>query len=236
MFAAGPVLFVFAMTRPVPTVEEQLARLGHAPAVEAAADAPVEYAVDLPFDLRDPEPAPVERPAAAPSKPAPALAVAVAEASVALAVADEGAGTGAGPWEGPAGPVKAARPAKGKRRSCDKAHPHVRVGDDGVVEIDRSLVEEYTADLSSFMELGYSRPYDEEGVHGWFISGFSCASPVAKAGFQRGDVLLSVNGRKTRTWVGVYVLYQKLKHKDAFEVALVRKGEPLTLRFRVVPG
>ena len=30
------------------------------------------------------------------------------------------------------------------------------------------------------------------------------------------------------------MLYQRLKNKDDFEVELVRKGEPVTLRFRVV--
>ncbi len=131
---------------------------------------------------------------------------------------------------------KAGAVTKKRRKPsrCLDPHPHVREGTDGVVEVDRALVEEYTRNLESFMKLGYSRPYDEDGVKGWYISGFSCTSPVHKAGFRRGDVLLTVNGKKTRTWVGVFLMYQKLKKKDDFEVALVRKGQPMTLSFRVV--
>lgn len=144
--------------------------------------------------------------------------------------------TGAGDGAAPKVASRGRRPGKrsGKSKQCDKPHPQIHPGGDGIVEIDRSLVDEYTRNLESFMKLGYSRPFDEEGVEGWYISGFSCASPVAKAGFKRGDVLLTVNGKKTRSWVGVFMLYQRLKNKDDFEVELVRKGEPVTLRFRVV--
>ncbi|MEQ1501246.1 MAG: hypothetical protein ABMB14_03405 [Myxococcota bacterium] len=144
-----------------------------------------------------------------------------------------GAGDGAG-----APPPKTAKPSRsGKaQKKCTDPHPHVRVGRDGVVEIDRSLVDEYTKNLESFMSLGYSKPYDDDGLKGWYIGGFSCTSPVNKAGFRRGDVLLSVNGKNTRSWVGVYLLYQKLKNRSDFEVELVRKGEPVKLHFRVVSG
>lgn len=123
----------------------------------------------------------------------------------------------------------------GRRKSCEQPHPNIHPRDgEAVVDIDRALVDEYTKNLESFMQLGYSRPYDEDGLEGWYISGFSCTSPVAKAGFQRGDVLLRVNGKKTRSWVGVFLLYQRLKNKEDFEVDLVRKGAPLTLKFHVV--
>lgn len=125
---------------------------------------------------------------------------------------------------------------KGTRSSCKEPHPNVREGTDGVMEVDRSLVEYYTASLSRFMELGYSEPFNKDGTKGFYIGGFGCKSPVYKAGLRRGDVLLRVNGQKTRTWVGVFFLYKKLKNKDVFEVELIRKGSdtPQTLTFRVV--
>lgn len=151
----------------------------------------------------------------------------------------EGTGNGDGAGPGLAGKGEAAKskPAKRKRPSgCSRPHPNIREGADGVMEIDRSLVEKYTKNLETFMRLGFSRPHDEGDLRGWYISGFSCVSVVHKAGFRRGDVLLSVNGKKTRSWVGVFMMYQKLKNKEAFEVELVRKGEPMRLRFRVVDG
>ncbi len=122
-----------------------------------------------------------------------------------------------------------------RREKCSEPHPHVRQGRDGIVEVDRSYVESVTKNLKTFMQLGYSHPHREDGVKGWYISGFGCTSPVHKAGFRRRDVVLTVNGRKTRTWPQVFLVYQSLKNQDAFEVALLRKGEPQTLRFRVVP-
>jgi hypothetical protein len=125
---------------------------------------------------------------------------------------------------------------KGRRAACSEPHPNVREGADGIMEIDRSLVDYYTESLGRFMELGYSEPFNKEGTKGFYIGGFGCRSPVYKAGLRRGDVLLRVNGQKTRTWVGVFFLYKKLKNKDHFEVELIRKGSdtPQTLHFRVV--
>ncbi|MCB9688785.1 MAG: PDZ domain-containing protein [Alphaproteobacteria bacterium] len=191
----------------------------------------------------DPEPVipPRESAPASPAKAggsAPELEVVGGRRAVRRAEGVAGMGTGdaTGDGEGRAKAAPASKPSKGKRRNCDKPHPNVHTGNDGIVEIDRALVDHYTRNLERFMELGYSRPYDEGDVHGWYVSGFSCNSPVSKAGFQRGDVLLSVNGKKTRTWVGVFMTYQKLKNKDDFTVQIVRKGEPVTLRFRVVEG
>ncbi|MCA9493278.1 MAG: PDZ domain-containing protein [Myxococcales bacterium] len=204
----------------------------------AETDAAAEPTVDP-----DPEPliAPREdAPDAKPGGSAPEQVIEVEggtrRARRAQGVAGMGTGDASGDGEGHAKAAPASKPSKGKRRNCNKPHPNVHTGEDGVTEIDRALVEHYTRNLERFMELGYSRPYDEGDVHGWYVSGFSCTSPVSKAGFQRGDVLLSVNGKKTRTWVGVFMTYQKLKKKDEFTVQIVRKGEPVTLRFRVIEG
>jgi hypothetical protein len=255
-WVAGPLLLLGALAMPNPTVEERLLELGFADLLDEE-DEGDERVIDLPAlfsqlqplsDHEAPEGEPTP-PSATPELPpvphpsetagsagaAPELAVAASEGAPAAAVGGEGDGSVWGPL--PGNGRSGARTSKGRRpRSCDKPNPNIRTGADGLLEIDRSLVDHYTENLNSFMTLGYSRPYDEGQVHGWYISGFGCGSPVAKAGFKRGDVVLSVNGRKTRTWVGVFMLYQKLKNRDDFVVELVRGGEPVTLRFRVVPG
>jgi hypothetical protein len=168
----------------------------------------------------------------APSAEAPPLPVAE-EGAPAPAPGAEGARTVRPGVKAPLAKSGAQRKGKNKL-DCTKPHANVREGEDGVVEIDRSLVDEYTQNLQTFMTLGFSRPYDEEGIKGWYISGFNCTSPVHKAGFRRGDVLLEVNGKNTRSWIGVFLLYQKLKNQADFEIKLVRKGQATTLRFRVV--
>ncbi len=131
--------------------------------------------------------------------------------------------------------IRRSPTAKKKRRQrCSKEWPEIRELADGSYEIDQSLVDHYTQNLETFLELGWSKPYQtDSGERGWYVSGFSCNSPLYAGGLRRGDVLLTVNGKKTRTWVQVYFLYQRLKSKEEFEIALLRKGEPVTLLVRL---
>ncbi len=147
----------------------------------------------------------------------------------------EGAGVGDGKGDG-RGHATVKRRRRARSAKCAKPHPNVKEGPDGVVEVDRSLVRYYTKSLERFMELGYSEPYKRNGVKGFYIGGFGCTSPVYKAGFRRGDMLITVNGKKTRTWVGVFLLYKKLRKQTDFEVLLMRRGDdtPRKMHFRVV--
>jgi hypothetical protein len=199
---------------------------------------PLPVVIDEPADAPEPEEPQASPPPAPPAPATPILPSSADGPPLAVVTPSESSGPDLASVEPhpPRAHVGAPRKGKPAKRICDEPNPHVRTGPDGVVEIDRSLVDAYTDNLESFMRLGYSEPYDEDGVKGWYISGFGCGSPVYKAGFRRADVLLSVNGKPTRSWVGVFFLYQKLKNREDFEVALVRKGEPMTLRFRVVSG
>lgn len=213
------------------------APLPSAPLEVRARYVPLVVEIEDEVEPAEEEPAPAPDPGPPPASAVEVISVAAADAPpapTAEAVPAATAGQGRGGL-GVGRSLPGRRPTR-RARDCAAPHPHVRVAGDGIVEIDRSLVDEYTASLDAFMRLGYSRPYDEEGVKGWYIAGFGCTSPVYKAGFRRADVLLSVNGRNTRSWVGVYLLYQRLKNREDFEVSVLRGGKPLTLQFRVVPG
>lgn len=197
---------------------------------QAEAELVVEAAADLPEAPSDADP--TDGTDAGPASEAGAAAAAEAENGTVAGEGDAGAGD-ARKTVRPAGRGAAAKARR--QKICDTPHPNVHPRD-GFVDIDRSLVDTYTKNLESFMKLGYSRPYDENGIRGWYIAGFGCSSPVHKAGFRRGDVLLSVNGKNTRSWVGVFMLYQKLKSKRDFDIQIVRRGAPVTLKFHIVPG
>jgi len=167
------------------------------------------------------------------------------EADASAGTEGGGEGTGSGDGEGTGvgdgtGSGKGHATVKRRRRArsakCAKPHPNVNEGSDGIVEVDRSLVQYYTKSLERFMELGYSEPYERNDVKGFYIGGFGCTSPMYKAGFRRGDMLITVNGKKTRTWVGVFLLYKKLRKQTDFEVLLMRRGDdtPRKMHFRVV--
>ncbi|MEN0064149.1 MAG: hypothetical protein AAGA48_18510 [Myxococcota bacterium] len=197
---------------------------------------------DVEGELIEEEEEAVEEPVAeAPPEPTPeatGTAKGTDEGSGGDDAAVEGKGTATLAKGGKAGAAKPRPRARRRRRpaKCQLPHPHIRKGDDGIMEIDRSFVRAMTKNLKTFMSLGYSRPYREDGVKGWYISGFGCASPVFKAGFRRKDVLLTVNGKNTRTVTGVFLLYMKLKKQSDFEVRLLRRGKRRTLKFRVVPS
>jgi len=124
--------------------------------------------------------------------------------------------------------------SKGKRGRCRKSNPDIHPQADGSYEVNRSLVEHYTSSLKNFNSLGWSGPYNENGERGWKIGGFGCNSPLHFAGLRRGDIVKSVNGKKTNTWLQVFGAYRKLKHKDDFVIALVRRGETIELRYRLI--
>lgn len=215
---AGTVRMFLPLVEPEP--EEEVAP-------EAEVAAPVRN--DAPPDAGDapPDAGPVV-------EEGPAAPVDGPEGQQVAGEGEAGEGTGAKTVR-PATPGRSGGGKARRQKACDNPHPNIHPHD-GMVDIDRSLVDKYTKNLETFMSLGYSHPYDEGGVHGWYIGGFSCTSPVHKAGFRRGDVLLSVNGKNTRSWIGVYLLYQKLKNKQDFDIQVVRKGAPVTLKFRIIPG
>ena len=141
---------------------------------------------------------------------------------------------------GVASDVATPQPRKKRRyksKRCQVVWPQITLADDGVYEVDVALIDHYTRNINAFIKLGFSKPWEKEetGQQGWYVSGFSCTSPLYAGGLRRGDVLLTVNGKKTRSYVQVYFLYQKLKHNKEFEVELLRKGKaPTTLNYRIV--
>jgi hypothetical protein len=124
--------------------------------------------------------------------------------------------------------------SRGKRGRCRTSNPDIHPKTDGTFDVNRSLVEHYTSSLKNFNSLGWSGPHNEDGERGWKIGGFGCNSPLHFAGLRRGDIVKTVNGKKTNTWLQVFGAYQRLKHKDDFVIAVVRRGEPLELRYHLI--
>jgi len=130
--------------------------------------------------------------------------------------------------------AKLGTSSKGRRARCKKTSADVEPMDDGSFEVNRTIVEHYTHSLKNFNSLGWSGPYNENGQRGWKIGGFGCNSPLHFAGLRRGDIVKTVNGKKTNTWLQVFGVYTKLKHHDDFVVAVVRRGELIHLRYRLI--
>ncbi len=130
-------------------------------------------------------------------------------------------------------PKVTPRTRRGSKRDCGGAHDQVRKTGKASWHIDRSLVKYYTASVKRFNSLGYSRAYDEGGHKGWYITGFSCASPVYKGGLRPRDVILSVNGKPTSTALQMFGLWTRWARHSDFDVKVLRRGKVITLRYQI---
>jgi hypothetical protein len=124
--------------------------------------------------------------------------------------------------------------SRARGSSCHKKYKGVEEDGGDHWTVDREIVDYYTASIARFNSLGWSGPHSADDLKGWKIGGFDCNSPLHFAGLRRGDIVLRVNGKPTRTWLQVFGAYTKLRKKAEIEVQLVRRGEHHTLRYTLV--
>ena len=64
------------------------------------------------------------------------------------------------------------------------------------------------------------------------------AAAYAHHGWSSYDAkkVLTVNGKKTNNMMQIFLLYSKVKAQKTFEVEILRKGRPVTLRYEIVKG
>lgn len=123
-------------------------------------------------------------------------------------------------------------PKKAKKtRDCGGPHEDIAKVDDDKWTIERSLVRYYTSTIPRFNSLGWSRAHDEDGQKGWYISGFSCKSPLYKGGLRPRDVVQSVNGKPTNTMLQIFGAYTRMGTTKNFEVKVLRRGKVVTLNY-----
>lgn len=159
----------------------------------------------------------------------------------ALALVGEVVGGEAGTADGESRVVRrvdvregSGRRGRARKGKCDVEWPQIVAVGDRAWQVDRRLVEYYGSSIARLDSLGWSGRHSEEGEQGWKIGGFGCNSPLHHAGLRRGDIIRSVNGRPTKNLVQVFNTWRKLKRYDDFEVVVLRRGETLKLRYRLI--
>ncbi len=128
----------------------------------------------------------------------------------------------------------AVREGKRRKVNCDKTSPDITPTGEFRWALERSAIEYHTASIERLNALGWSKAYDENGQKGIYVSGFGCLSDPYLSGFRRGDVVQSVNGKKTNNFLQVWFTWQKVKKQDHFEVVVLRQGKRLVLTYDVV--
>ena len=71
------------------------------------------------------------------------------------------------------------------------------------------------------------------GPNGVKIVSVDRGSIAQRLGIAPGDTLRSVNGRKLSSTEDMSLVYEALKNETSFEVRVLRKGKPKTLRYEI---
>lgn len=143
-------------------------------------------------------------------------------------------------------PARGLRGGKGGAQAKAKSAPKgpkcvdptpgiVQVSEDEF-EIDAAIVAHYAHDLVEASKLAYvSWAYnDAEEIIGFKVRRIRCGSPLWQAGLRNGDVITAINGRTITTIPQALKAYRKFKKKDNFRLEVLRKGETLNYRYKLV--
>ncbi len=158
------------------------------------------------------------------ARPGPALPI--AEGAKGWLVAGEGGSASVG--------EAVHRPRRSKR--CLEPDTRIVNLDATEWQVERSILAEYTKSIPALNTLGWvSRHEGDDGrVDGLIVRGIKCGSPLHAGGLRSGDVVQRVNGKQVKSLLGGVALYAKQHKRELFVVEVERKGQPLSLVYRVI--
>ncbi len=235
--AAALCLGVFA----VPVGAVLSPRVPVVPTTTAAPEAPARTVVyrpapapePAPAPAPEPEPEPEPEPTPAPVAAAPAPAPA-APVPAAPAPAPAPAAVAAAPPPPPAAPSPTRRR---RRRSCAPDTSQVARLADHKWSVERDLIDHYAKHIDlAYRELArvdWAR--DPEGqIIGFEVQRIRCGSVLRAVGFEKGDVITSINNKRIRSVAGALRAYVALRVRRRLDVRVRRaSGEEVRLRYRL---
>ncbi len=102
--------------------------------------------------------------------------------------------------------------------------------------VEREWVESYVRHPERALELGrVAWQRDETGeVVGFRIARVRCASPLRALGLRRGDVIVSIGGRRVDSYRDAVRVLRRFHRRDHLRVRVLRGGRRLVLAYRLV--
>lgn len=97
--------------------------------------------------------------------------------------------------------------------------------------IDRDALSRQLNDLNSILSQVVIRPVEVEGGSGFQLASIRRGSLPEKLGFNRGDIITSINGVPVGSPEDLVNLYQQLGQLDSANVEIQRQGRPVALTF-----
>ena len=80
-------------------------------------------------------------------------------------------------------------------------------------------------------------PSDKEGAGravGIRVGGCTCNNVAGQAGLKNGDVIQAVNGKPVKSVAGAVWLYLRMKGKEDITLTVVRRGQEMSLNYKLV--
>lgn len=105
---------------------------------------------------------------------------------------------------------------------------------DNEYNIDRSLVNKILENQAELMRSARIIPHEQGGrVVGVKLYGIRRTSVLGKLGVQNGDMLRNINGFDMASPDSALEAYTKLRNADHLTVAVVRRGNPMTIDYNI---
>lgn len=122
---------------------------------------------------------------------------------------------------------------KGEKKPCDP-EPAIAQVDGTTWTVERAFVDWYASHLAELNKVAEVYPSDgDDGKRNGFRLGLPRCSVLRQGGLRSGDVVHEVNGRKIHDIPQAVAAYFALRDERVLRVKLTRKGEPLTLKFKL---
>ena len=113
----------------------------------------------------------------------------------------------------------------------------IRCESDTRCTIDRSFLDTLLANPEALARQARIVPSMRDGVtRGFKLYGLRRGSVLEALGLHNGDLVASVNGHDLDSHTEALEVYTKLRTASKLELALERRGAPLTLTVEIVPG
>ena len=112
-----------------------------------------------------------------------------------------------------------------QQKKCQPDHPAVKSTGGNSWAVERNFLDKYTespAKAEELADVSWARNKKGEVV-GFRIRGLPCNSPLREAGFQKGDMIKSVNGKEIKSVPSAVAVYRQLRTSGNLNVKLRRK-------------
>lgn len=127
-----------------------------------------------------------------------------------------------------------------KTKSCNPKNPDIHLlsnaKEEASYSLPKSLINHYSTnwkDANQLASLAWSTNREGE-IQGIKIRHIYCQSPLRYSGLEKGDIILTVNGKNVNSNANLIRLFPRIRLWKTIELNIIRKGKPITLKYDIL--